>query len=385
MRLEAGLGARLFAGFVLVGLLSACASYGEPNHKLSFAAPNAAVAETHEIFVASTRVRDGDGNPIGPWEAGRSDNERFFTYDVSIPNGAKPGRILWASGKAANPARDFAVVGSHEFGGARTFADAVSAHAGRTGPAGREALLFVHGFNTSFAQGLFRLSQIDRDFKVPGTKILYDWPSAGTELMYLHDQDSQLFARDGLAELLDGLAHSRLDGVVIMAYSSGAGLAMEALRQLELEKRTAILRKIRGIILISPDLDVDVFEAAAARLGKLPQPFFIFSSRNDFVLNLFAPLWGDKERLGHLSDLNRLGKYDITFIDPGAAGDNGDYNHLAVAGSPTFIAVANGLAGSSIVNFARLAEAGGIPGSQVNTFGQIVSVVLPARVAAAAN
>lgn len=381
----AGLGSRLVAGLVLLGFLSACATYGEPNHKLSFAAPNPAVAETHEIFVASTRVRDEKGNPIGPWEAGRSEQERYFSYDVSTPKNAKPGRILWASGANANPARDFAVVGSREIGSARAFGSAVSTHAARGGPAGREALLFVHGFNTSFAQSLFRLTQIDRDFGVPGTKILYDWPSAGTEFMYLHDIDSQAFARDGLADLLDDLAHSKLDGVVIAAYSSGAGLAMEALRQLKLEKRTAILRKIRGVILISPDMDVDVFKVTANRLGRLPQPFFVFSSRDDFVFNLFAPLWGDKERLGHVKDLNRLGEYDITFIDPGAAGDNGDYNHLAVAGSPTFIAVANGLAGSSIVKFARLAEAGGIPGSTVNRFGKIVSVVLPARVAAAAN
>ena len=41
------------------------------------------------------------------------------------------------------------------------------------------ALVFVHGFNTTFDNALFRTAQIAYDLKFDGAPFVYSWPSQG--------------------------------------------------------------------------------------------------------------------------------------------------------------------------------------------------------------
>ena len=61
----------------------------------------------------------------------------------------------------------------------------------------RRALIFVHGFNNTFAEGLYRIAQLSHDLDLPRVTVHYSWPSAGQALGYVHDRDSALYARDG--------------------------------------------------------------------------------------------------------------------------------------------------------------------------------------------
>ncbi len=45
-------------------------------------------------------------------------------------------------------------------------------------------MVFVHGFNNTFADGLHRTAQIRHDFEIPGVAVHYAWPSAGNALGY---------------------------------------------------------------------------------------------------------------------------------------------------------------------------------------------------------
>ena len=77
------------------------------------------------------------------------------------------------------------------------------------------------------------------------------------------------------------------------------------------------MKLLGGVILISPDIDVDVFREQARAVGTLPQPFVIFGSDRDKFLRLSAALTGQEERLGSLSDVARVADLKVTFLDVG--------------------------------------------------------------------
>ena len=81
-------------------------------------------------------------------------------------------------------------------------------------PDERRIMVFVHGFNTNFAEGVYRHAQMMHDFGTPAIGVHYSWPSAADARLYLYDRDSAFFARDGLERLLRLLAQLDADRIV---------------------------------------------------------------------------------------------------------------------------------------------------------------------------
>ncbi|CAN0505933.1 unnamed protein product, partial [Phaeothamnion confervicola] len=67
------------------------------------------------------------------------------------------------------------------------------------------ALLFVHGFNTTFEAAIFRTAQIAYDLKFDGAPFLYSWPSKGQIGFqdYSYDRESAGQAEPYLREMVD--------------------------------------------------------------------------------------------------------------------------------------------------------------------------------------
>ena len=53
------------------------------------------------------------------------------------------------------------------------------------------ALVFVHGYDTSFDNALYRTAQIAYDLRFDGAPFLYSWPSGGAVVSYPYDRESQ--------------------------------------------------------------------------------------------------------------------------------------------------------------------------------------------------
>jgi hypothetical protein len=84
------------------------------------------------------------------------------------------------------------------------------------------AIVFVHGFNTTFNQGALRFAQIVWDMQFKGTAVLYSWPSRGGLLNYLYDRDSALKSRPRFVELLHILQEqAEIQTLHILAHSMG--------------------------------------------------------------------------------------------------------------------------------------------------------------------
>ncbi len=304
--------------------------------------PEAAEIGTSEtVFVATNRVFAD-----GQFQADRQETLGFTRFAVEIPPDREAGAVQPARPRRRGPdlRTEFVASSGDHLGTREAFRTALAAEARRAGV--REAMIFIHGFASTIGTGLYRTAQIRYDFQVPGIAVHYAWPSAGNPLGYAYDRDSSLFARDGLEQLITDIQAAGLN-VVLTAHSLGSSVVMEVLRQLRIGGREDVLARINGVILFSPDIDVDVFRTQAERVGELPQPFVIFTSQRDQALRLSARITGQAERVGNLSIADDLADYEITIIDVSAfsGGVRDTFNHFSGASSPAVVQILNDAAG----------------------------------------
>jgi esterase/lipase superfamily enzyme len=316
---------------LLVLCLASCAQRGQ----ITLDSNATTVGAVQTVFVGTTRMIDPE---TGRYGTGRSEEMHFARYDISIPPERDLGQIKYPrKGAKPNPQTDFLTTSERVLTTKADFRTDI-AQAALKGPrGGREAVIFVHGFNTNFTEGLYRIAQLSHDLKLPGATVHYSWPSAANPLGYVRDRDSALFARDGLETLIKQVDDAGADRILLVAHSMGALLTMETMRQIAIRGDQRLLHKIAGVILISPDLDVDVFRAQAHDIGVLPQPFLIFGSHRDTLLNLSAVITGEPDRLGNLKDLSRVADLKVTYLD--AAAIDGGAGHFAFGNSPILLSL----------------------------------------------
>jgi len=281
-----------FALLVLVAAaLAGCARPGP-----SVLLPSASVAPGAKlvtVYVATTRVRQSGAMNV--YTNLRAPETNYTEFVIAIPPRHKSGEIEWSSG-VPNTETDFVTV-QQTLLSAREFEDKVS------GRSHRKAGVFVHGYNTSFQEGVFRLAQLVADSDISGVPVLFAWPSDGAITGYAADRDSATYSRDALAQLLIMLTRDRgPSGVTVLGHSMGAWLTAESLRQLRLTGRSATLARLE-VVLASPDIDVDVFRAQLRVIGRLNPPMTVLVSTKDRALGLSRFIAGDRTRLGAL-DVN---------------------------------------------------------------------------------
>lgn len=319
----------------LVGLilLMSCAPRGE----FTAAPTDLGTSVPEAIFVGTSR-QSGEGG----FTRDRADVASFVRYDISIPSEREPGEVNWPPRTREPDAnKDFLTLNETRFAKSKDFQLALNKAMDLRGQT--TAVVYVHGFNNTMAEGVYRVAQMHHDLKVPGVAIHYAWPSRGSALGYVYDRDSVLFGRAGFEQLLTEVAASGANEIIFVAHSMGGALTMEMLRQMTLRGNERVLSRIKGVVLISPDLDVDVFRSQALEIGTLPQPFVIFGSSKDRILNLSATISGSQERLGNLDDLSKIADLKVTYYDT-AAFEVGA-GHFNAGSSPALLSLFSGILG----------------------------------------
>lgn len=314
----------LFASLIL---LAACAVREE----VDFVQGPAEGTVRQDVLVGTTRGADPT-QPVPGWS--RSPEVTYGRYVVSIPPDREPGAIPRQRPRSqADPQRHFMLAGTEALN-APGFVRALRAELAEQPSAQREAVVFVHGFNTAFIEGVYRTAQLDYDLHIPGVMLHYSWPSLGAPLAYAHDRDSALFARDGLIDMLHQVRAAGPRRIILIGHSMGAHLTMEVLRQLALTRDPA-MAAIGGVILISPDIDVALFRQQVRAIGQLPETFMIVTSQRDRVLTLSASLTGERSRLGNLSSAEDVAGLGVTLVDVSAFGTGA--GHFTAGSSPALI------------------------------------------------
>ncbi len=315
---------RLSIAFLAVATLSACV-----DRTAQVTVPSALnVGSAETVYAATTRGR----NPDGTFNADRGERVQYHKMTVSIPPNHTPGTLEFSYANP-NPEKQFVLANTTDLSGPRELANQLRGE--------DDVSIFVHGYNSTHTETAFRAAQLAHDLDIPGSVLIYSWPSQARGAGYAYDLDSMLFARDGLEKTIRDLKSIGVKRVVLVAHSMGGALSMEMMRQAELRSPGWSRRNLDGVFLISPDLDIDVFRSQMDSIKTPPDPFVVMVSQKDKILNISARIRGTpgSERLGNISTIEALAEYPIEVIDATAFNSDAESSHFVAATSPALLSL----------------------------------------------
>lgn len=298
--------------------------------------PGLTPERTQDIFVLTNRTVSPDAHEA--FEGRRSDAVFYRNYTISVPPDRKPGHFSFPR-RNIDPKREFFVAQSKAYDGAAPFRADLNAQIARRPKGDRGVILFVHGYNVSYASAVFRAAQIATDFKMTEPMVAFSWPSAGRVSQYAYDRDSVLYARRALADAIKELAKSNAQSITILAHSMGGLLTMEALKRLALEGDRRTLDALNGVVLIDADIDVDVFRRQVEDVAPYGVELAVVASRRDSALKISSILTGGHPRVGATDDIGALRDMGVLVLDVTNAPGAGMLGHFAMLESPELLAI----------------------------------------------
>jgi hypothetical protein len=252
------------------------------------------------VFVASARTASGKTNPARFYTTDRSREVRVGLATLEIGPGMTWDELVkesMAAKRSHNP--EIKLTAYEEYGPLWTtvwppdirFHRNWNAPGVDRGPSDRfvaaierhlalsrrkQITVYVHGFNTKFANNLKLVSEFWHYMSRDEVMISFDWPSKGSMFSYEVDKANANFAIRQFRELLEFLAaNTSAKQINIIAHSAGNPIAVEALRQLslmhyDLDNEEAQRRtKIGRVVLAAPDMDLDTALSAGVDGDRL--------------------------------------------------------------------------------------------------------------------
>ncbi|MEH6644737.1 alpha/beta hydrolase [Sulfitobacter sp.] len=260
---------------------------------------------------------------------------------VAVPPEHEVGVVEYPA-TSSNPHSEFGVVHAGTTTDLGDFKKILTREVDKRASGNRSAIVYVHGFNSTFAEALYLNTQLMHDYERSEVPIMFSWPSSGQSLAYLHDHESILSARNPLEKLLETLEGSDLDSFTVVAHSMGSQLVMETLRQHAIRTGGRHWSKLNGVVLVSPDIDVQVFAQLSTDMGELPDPFIVIASKNDKLLSLSGVINGSKARVGGVISKDALpASSKATLVGASFATDVWSSNHMTAFRSPEMIRYLN--------------------------------------------
>jgi esterase/lipase superfamily enzyme len=180
-----------------------------------------------------------------------------------------------------------------------------------------EALVFVHGYRTSFEHALYRNAQIIADLQYTrGISVLFSWASNDGLFDYMYDMNSALDAREGFLQVIRALSSAGIKKIHVLAHSMGNLLVLDALAT---EARKANPPRIAQLIMASPDVDEDVFRQLAPEVRPITEGMTLYVSSADKALDVSRAL-AKVPRAGDVTAAGPVVLPGIDTIDVTAAG-----------------------------------------------------------------
>ena len=145
-----------------------------------------------------------------------------------------------------------------------------------------EAFVFVHGYNTTFEDGLRRTAQLAYDLNFSGAPILYSWPAGDRLWKYsVAEANVDWTFRHLQTFLLDLSQRSGAKRIHLIAHSMGNRALTNALSQFQ---ASGPEKPFHQIVLAAPDIDTGVFKQIASSINKLGDRVTIYASEKDEAL-----------------------------------------------------------------------------------------------------
>ena len=173
----------------------------------------------------------------------------------------------------------------------------------------KDVYIYVHGYNNSFENGVFRAAEIWHFMGRVGVPIAYSWPAGSGGLRgYAYDRESGEFTVSHLRHFIKTVAACpEVERVHLIAHSRGADVTISALRELHLSflaqgKSTQKELKLENLVLAAPDIDEDVFKQrfVAENLLNAARRTTIYVSNSDRAIETADLIFHSRQRLGSL-------------------------------------------------------------------------------------
>jgi esterase/lipase superfamily enzyme len=175
------------------------------------------------------------------------------------------------------------------------------------------AFLFVHGFNVTFENALYRAAQLAFDMNFDGPAFMYSWPAVGKTLDYGTDMGSAEHSAKYLDDYIDLILQTpgveRLH-VVVHSMGNAALAKLVQMRDTKLESRGG--KTIDQLILAVPDIDVDAFNQVSEYFTECANGVTLYACRTDKALLASKKLRGGHARAG---DVPRDGPVVVPNVD----------------------------------------------------------------------
>ncbi|PRY20700.1 esterase/lipase superfamily enzyme [Aliiruegeria haliotis] len=351
----------------LVALLCACTPHADIRPR---EVPED-TGSTVNVLVGTTRAK----TPDGLYHPSKRDRISFAEVAVSVPPRHEVGRVEIGD----DPSRHFMTRRLQPLSD-QGYRAAITRKLRQNPDWNGEVFIFIHGYNNTLADGVFRTAQMKQDLPIDALPVHYAWPSSGTAIGYPHDRDSVLYARRGLQDLIEETAAAGAQSIILLAHSLGSQVTLETLRQMSLSGRGAAWDRINGVALMAPDMDVDVFNAVIDDIGELPQPFLVFTSSRDRALRVSAQVTGHDRRVGNLETVEPIAQHDIVVLDVSEFRDTRNV-HMTVVSSPTLIKLSeNRQKMADAFQSGASAQAGLIPGTIIAVQNATAVLLDPAQI-----
>ena len=249
---------------------------------------------TIEVFYGTDRKNTGETDPEDMYSGERSVDEdgdldplEYGICKVSIPPTHQVGEIespkWWKFEFKADPEKHV-VLHDVEVHPKDAFFEKMRGTVQKS--ARKEAFVFVHGYNVSFAEAAKRTAQIAFDLHFDGAPIMYSWPSRGSTAAYTIDEVNIQWTKINLQRfLLDIAAQSGAETIHLIAHSMGNRALTRAFADLSEEQGTRLGQQFKNVILTAPDIDADVFKREIApAMCKSGAHITLYASSNDRAL-----------------------------------------------------------------------------------------------------
>ncbi|MGZ8408480.1 MAG: alpha/beta hydrolase [Hyphomicrobium sp.] len=188
------------------------------------------------------------------------------------------------------------------------------------------ALVFIHGYNTTFDNGIYRTAQIAYDLKFDGAPFHYSWPSGGGLSSYTYDRESAGQSIPYMRDFFDlVIKESGAKKISVIAHSMGNQPALQVMRDIKASSPPGVV--ISQIILAAPDVDRDNFENIAKEIQGLANGITLYAASNDFALNASRRFHGGIPRAGDVPPggplvLPGIDTIDVTAVSTDSLGLN---------------------------------------------------------------
>jgi esterase/lipase superfamily enzyme/predicted acylesterase/phospholipase RssA len=146
----------------------------------------------------------------------------------------------------------------------------------------RHAVVFIHGYNTSFEDAALRTAQIGFDLSIKGAMAFFSWPSQGRLTGYMADTTTIEASEDDIADFMTAFAaRSGADAVHIIAHSMGNRGVLRAVNRIaqKAQERTGVM--FGQIILAAADVHAKTFRRLATAYNSVARQTTLYISEHD--------------------------------------------------------------------------------------------------------